>query len=224
MGGAATRRVDVPATPHELLDLAERMFAERGIEHVALTQIVAASRQRNRSALHYHFGSREGVLSALLDRRLAPINAKAETAATSRMFQGALKRARCLVPATGFYEWKAVPGQKRKQPWYLRLRGGGLFGFAGLYTPAGPQGDQPATCAIITTTANPLVALIHGRMPVILAPEAEGLWLDEGLDDPARLLPVLRPLAASLMEAWPVSTRVSSPASEGPALAEPLSG
>ena len=72
---------------------------------------------------------------------LAPINAKAETVATSRMFQAAVKHHRCLVPADGFYEWKPVPGQRRKQPYYLRLKGGGLFAFAGLYTPTdGPGG------------------------------------------------------------------------------------
>ncbi len=70
--GAATATVD------ELLNLAERLFAERGIENVALTQIVAASSQRNRSALHYHFGSRDGVLSAVLNRRLGPINHRRE--------------------------------------------------------------------------------------------------------------------------------------------------
>jgi AcrR family transcriptional regulator len=72
------QRDDASGTPDELLDLAERIFAKRGVENVALTQIVAASTQRNRSAMHYHFGSREGVLSALLDRRLAPINARRE--------------------------------------------------------------------------------------------------------------------------------------------------
>ncbi|HLK24317.1 MAG TPA: TetR family transcriptional regulator, partial [Caulobacteraceae bacterium] len=72
MGAADAIRASEPhGTTAELLDLAERMFAEGGVENVALTQIVAASSQRNRSALHYHFGSREGVLSALLDRRLA---------------------------------------------------------------------------------------------------------------------------------------------------------
>ncbi|MFI4975830.1 MAG: TetR/AcrR family transcriptional regulator [Caulobacterales bacterium] len=66
------------ATVDELLNVAERLFAERGVENVALTQIVAASSQRNRSALHYHFGSRGGLLTAVLDRRLAPINARRE--------------------------------------------------------------------------------------------------------------------------------------------------
>src|ERR1700722_18205110 len=72
MEGAAAATVD------ELLSVAERLFAERGIEYVALTQIVAASSQRNRSALHYHFGSRDGVLTAVLNRRLGPINPRRE--------------------------------------------------------------------------------------------------------------------------------------------------
>lgn len=68
------------STPLELLDIAERLFAERGVENVALIEIVAASGQKNRSALHYHFGSREGVLTAVLNRRLAPINERREAA------------------------------------------------------------------------------------------------------------------------------------------------
>jgi AcrR family transcriptional regulator len=74
------KRDDAERTPDQLLSIAERMFAEQGVENVALTQIVAASSQRNRSALHYHFGSREGVLTAVLSRRLVSINARRITA------------------------------------------------------------------------------------------------------------------------------------------------
>jgi putative SOS response-associated peptidase YedK len=155
---------------------------------------------------------------------LAPINAKAETVATSRMFEGAVKHARCLVPADGFYEWKPVPGQRRKQPYYLRLKGGGLFAFAGLYTPPDAGSAAPATCTIITTTANELAAAIHDRMPVILERDDEDRWADERVGDPAEVLPCLRPLPAGLMEAYPVSTLVSSPGNEGPRLVEPVSG
>lgn len=155
--------------------------------------------------------------------KLAPINAKAETVATSRMFQAAVKHHRCLVPADGFYEWKAVPGQKRKQPYYLRLKGGGLFGFAGLYTPADEGAEAPATCTIITTTPNELVAAIHNRMPVILERGDEGRWTDARVTDPSAVLPCLKPLPASLMEAHAVSALVSSPANEGPHLVDPAS-
>lgn len=155
--------------------------------------------------------------------KLAPINAKAETVATSPMFQAAVKRHRCLVPADGFYEWKAVPGQRRKQPYYLRLKGGGVFAFAGLYTPADAQAAAPATCTIITTTPNDLVASIHNRMPVILERGDEVRWSDARVIDPATVLPCLRPLPSSLMEGYPVSTLVSSPGNEGPRLVQPAS-
>ena len=154
---------------------------------------------------------------------LAPINAKAETVATSRMFQEALKRG--LVPADGFYEWKAVPGQKRKQPYYVRLKAGGLFAFAGLWTPgeAAAAGGR-ATCTIITTTPNELLAEIHSRMPVILERADEDRWLDPHATNTADVLPCLRPLPAERMEAYPVSSLVSSALNEGPQLVAPLSG
>jgi len=153
----------------------------------------------------------------------APINAKAETVATSRMFQAAVKHHRCLVPADGFYEWKPVPGERRKQPYYLRLKGGGLFAFAGLYTPADAQAGTPATYAIITTTPNEVVAPIYNRMPVILEPDHEGLWTDARVTDPATVLPCLRQPPADRMVGYPVSTLVSSPRNEGPRLVQPAS-
>jgi putative SOS response-associated peptidase YedK len=156
--------------------------------------------------------------------KLAPINAKAETVAASRMFQDAVKHGRCLIPADGFYEWKPVPGQKRKQPYFLRLKGGGLFAFAGLYTPANAQAGAPATCTIITTTPNELVAPIHNRMPAILDRGDEARWSDTGVTDSATVLSCLRPLPAPLMEAYPVSTLVSSPGNEGAQLVEPVAG
>ncbi len=154
--------------------------------------------------------------------KLAPINAKAETVATSGMFEAAVRRGRCLVPAAGFYEWQPVPGQKRKQPFYVRLKGGGLIGFAGLWTPPDPQTGAPPTCAIITTTANELLAQIHDRMPVILEPDDEARWLDASVTDPAHVLPCLRPLPADRLEVYPVSTLVSSPDTEGAQLVEPI--
>lgn len=151
----------------------------------------------------------------------APINAKAETLATSRMFQESLRRRRCLVPADGFYEWKAVAGQKRKQPWYVKVRDG-LFAFAGLWTPGAGAGVPP-TCAIITTAPNELLAEIHNRMPAILERSDEDRWLDPRVTDTAELSSCLRPLPSERMEAYPVSTLVSSPGNEGPELVEPLS-
>jgi len=176
------------------------------------------------------------------ESKLAPINARAETLLTGQMFREAVRRGRCLVPADGFYEWQAVPGQKRKQPYYVKLKGGGLFAFAGLWSPghtvlraAGRRGagappseangagetSSPPTCTIITTSANPLVAPIHNRMPVILDPSDEARWLDPGLTDPAAVSACLRPFPAERMEAYPVSALVSSPRNDGSELIEP---
>ena len=153
----------------------------------------------------------------------APINARAETLATSRMFQASLARGRCLVPADGFYEWSAVPGQKRKQPYYVKLKGGGLFAFAGLWAPASAESGARATCAIITTAPNELLAPIHDRMPVILQRAAEDRWLKGDPTDGADLLSGLGALPAERMEAYAVSTLVSSALNEGPELIEPVS-
>jgi putative SOS response-associated peptidase YedK len=150
----------------------------------------------------------------------APINAKAETLGTSRLFQESFRRGRCLVPADGFYEWKAVAGRTRRQPYYVKLKDG-LFAFAGLWSPAGRDGT-PASCAIVTTTPNELLVEIHDRMPAILERPDEGRWLDPRLAEEAELLSCLRPLPAERMEAFPVSALVSSPGNEGPELVEPL--
>jgi putative SOS response-associated peptidase YedK len=156
------------------------------------------------------------------DGKLAPINARAETVALSRLFGVAVREGRCLVPATGFYEWKPVPGQKRKQPYLVRLKGGAPFAFAGLWTPS-VAADVPPTCAIITTNANELLAPIHNRMPVILDPDDEALWLDPGPIAPIKVLPCLRAFPSERMEAIPVSSLVSSPSNDGPQVVEPVS-
>ena len=148
-----------------------------------------------------------------------PINAKAETLLEKPMWHGALARARCLIPADGYYEWRAIPGQKAKQPMYIRLKGGGLFAFAGLYAQ---DSDGTPTCAIITTTANALMAPIHHRMPVILDRTDEALWLDPAVRDPLALVPVLRPYPPEVMAAYPVGTLVNNVRNEGAALIEPL--
>ncbi len=154
--------------------------------------------------------------------KIAPINVRAETVATSRMVRDVLRYTRCLIPADGFYEWQAVPGLKRKRPHYFRLKGGGQFAFAGLYTPPRPDEDILATCAIITTIPNEVAAPIHNRMPVILDPSHERRWLNPFFVTAADVLRCLLPLPAEHMEAFPVSTLVSSPQQEGRQLIEPV--
>src|SRR4051812_15786822 len=106
------------------------------------------------------------------------INARAETAATRPAFRDAMKRRRCLIPADGFYEWQGRADNKRKQPHLIRMKDDRPFGFAGLWD-TWRRGDEPLeTFTILTTSPNELVANIHNRMPVIVAPQDFDRWLD----------------------------------------------
>lgn len=148
-----------------------------------------------------------------------PINAKVETAAVKPMFRHAFCKSRVLVPADAFYEWKEVGG--KKQPYLIRMRDKSPFGMAGLLEHwQGPDGDVK-TFAILTTAPNALMANIHNRMPAIIAPEQYDVWLDTDMADVEALLGMLGPYPERLMEAYPVSRKVNSPANDGPDLITP---
>jgi putative SOS response-associated peptidase YedK len=147
------------------------------------------------------------------------INARAETAPEKPAFRAAFKRRRCLVPATGFYEWQKRGD--RKQPYYITIGDQEPFGFAGLWEFwQGPDGSALETCTILTTDPNELMEPIHNRMPVIIAPEDYADWLGRGEDDPPHTLDqlrhLLRPYPATKMKATPVGTFVNNPRNEGP--------
>jgi putative SOS response-associated peptidase YedK len=152
-------------------------------------------------------------------QRPPPINARGESLLERPMFRGAVAHGRCLIPADGFYEWKAVPGRKTKQPMYIRLKGGDLFAFAGLYVQG--RDEVGETCVIVTTAANEVLAPIHERMPVILDRDAELRWLDRDLEDGQAALSYLRPVPPEQFEVYPVSSLVSSARNEGPELIQP---
>ena len=146
------------------------------------------------------------------------INARAETLAEKPSFRTALSRRRCLIPADGFYEWQDAPpaeGSSRKPPktpMHLHLTGSGLFAFAGLWDEwHAPDGSPLRSCTIITTSPNAVAAPIHDRMPVILTPEDDALWLDPAMTDTASLLSLLLPYPAALMDAYAVSRAVNTP-------------
>lgn len=139
------------------------------------------------------------------------INARAETVATRPAFRVALRKRRCLVVADGFYEWQERPSGK--QPYYLALKSLEPFGFAGLWDAwTSPEGKEIKSCTIITTEANELLRPIHDRMPVILIREAEAIWLDPAIQEPARLLPLLTSYPFDEMECYAVDTWVNNPA------------
>jgi len=149
------------------------------------------------------------------------INARSESVAEKPAFRTSFKKKRCLVLADGFYEWQKVAGGK-KQPWYFRLAGGDPFAFAGLWASWGKgEGEPIESCTLLTTDANELVRKVHHRMPVILDPADYDLWLDPEVGDRERLEPVLGAFDPAKMIAFPVSTRVNSPAHDDPSVIEP---
>jgi putative SOS response-associated peptidase YedK len=149
-----------------------------------------------------------------------PINARAETVATTGMFRDAFARRRCLVPVDAFYEWKPVANGK--QPYAIVRADGGPLAFAGLWEGfRSTSGEVTRSFAIITTRANAEMAAIHDRMPVILDPADWPLWLGEEAGDPAA---TLHPLADGALRLWPVSRAVNTPRNNGPTLLEPVTG
>lgn len=150
------------------------------------------------------------------------INARAETLAEKPIFRGLLKNKRCLVPASGFYEWKKEGGYK--QPYYIHLKDAPLFAFAGLYDIwHDADGQAYPTYTIITTDANDLMVPIHNRMPVILKPEDESRWLNGEPPAPDEMQAMLGPYSSGAMDAYPVSSRVNSPVEDDARLISPLS-
>src|SRR5215211_11533 len=209
-----------------------RLRGEEGFErfNIAPTQEVLAVVQ-----------NRDGRRARLLRWGLVPfwakqvntgltmINARAETIAGSSTYGGLVERGshRCLVVADGFYEWlKAEDPRQPRRPLRFSLAGGASFCFAGLWTTWRGAEDEPvASCTIVTTAANQLVAPVHDRMPVMLADAASwAAWLDPALDA-GGVAPLLAPLAAERMAVAPANPAMNSPDYDEPdSLVAPAAG
>jgi putative SOS response-associated peptidase YedK len=159
---------------------------------------------------------------------LKMINARVETAAEKPAFRTAMERFRCLIIADGFYEWQPRPGQP-KQPFWITRADHQPFAFAGLWSkwrPRSADGEfdrqAPAlrTCTILTAAANPAIASLHDRMPVILAPEEERAWLSPGTGA-ADLRSLLHGLSAEQTATTPVGTAVNDARYDGPECLDP---
>ncbi len=149
------------------------------------------------------------------------INARAETLQEKPAFRNAFRRRRCLVPASGFYEWQKQGA--RKQPWYVSLRDGNPFAIAGLWERRDMEdGSVLETCTLITTAANDVILPLHDRMPVIVAPEGYDLWLSPDLKETAPLAALLRPFPPEEMRAVAVGLRVNDPHHESKDCIAPL--
>jgi len=184
----------------------------------ATEQLVILSEGGHRQARWHHWGL---IPHWAKDKTIGykTINARGETVATKPAFRAALRQRRCLVPATGFYEWKVQEGGK--QPYLIKLRSGELFSFAGLWeTWTGPEGEL-RSFTIVTTEPNALMARIHDRMPVIIPRAQYAHWLDTALQDPAQIQPMIASYPAAELEAVPVGRAVNSTRNQGPELIEP---
>lgn len=219
---------------HDLLDLRwpERLEVQPRY-NVAPTQLAPVVRIEERA------GSGVRAMS-MLRWGLAPswsddlsigsrmINARSETAHEKPAFREAFRARRCIVPTSGFYEWREIPGRRTRQPSYIYpAEDRGVFLLAGLWEPWRDELECPGTFTILTTSPNEMIASFHDRMPVIIEPEAIGAWLGDGDQmgsaslDAAREL--LHPFPAERMRSHPVSTRVNTPGNDDPSLIEPVS-
>jgi putative SOS response-associated peptidase YedK len=144
------------------------------------------------------------------------INARSETVTEKPSFRAAFRRRRCLILADGFYEWKKVPGQKRKTPMYIHLASGKPFAFAGLWEFWQPDTTPVLSCTILTTAPNALMTPIHNRMPVILPEAKYEFWLSAAENEKHALLDCLKPYPADEMTAYPVTSFVNNPRNDTP--------
>lgn len=187
--------------------------------NIAPTQPVAIVREehrRRRFAL-----ARWGLVPAWVEdpkRFQLLINARSEGIAAKPAFKNAIRYRRCLVPASGFYEWRRQG--KARQPFWVRPRKGGPIGFAGLWeTWSDRDGGEIDSACIVTTAANATLAPIHARMPVVIAREDFEVWLKGETDEAMALL---APAPDGLLEAYPVGDRVNKADADDPGLLLPV--
>ncbi len=213
-------RYSLEARPDEIaeaFDLAET-FAFEARYNIAPTQSVPVVRVDNDSGRRRVATIRWGLTSHPGNPRPL-INARSETVDSKPSFRKSFRSRRCLVPATGFFEWQKLGGAK--QPFFIQRADRGLFAFAGIWDEALLGDGSPVEAfAILTTEPNRIMVPIHDRMPVLLAREAWATWLES--DTPGQLSALLVPAPDEVLTAFPVGNRVNSPANDDAACIEPL--
>lgn len=144
------------------------------------------------------------------------INARSETVFDKPSFKAAALRRRCLIPASGFFEWQKLG--KTSQPFFIHRRDGGPLAMAGIWSRSTFGTHSVVSCAILTTDAWPSIAGIHHRMPIMLDPDAWEAWLDPATSDVQALQRALRCIPEQLIAAHPVSRAVNTPTNDRPDL------
>jgi putative SOS response-associated peptidase YedK len=184
-----------------------------------LAVVAEADHSRHLTWLHWGFIP---FWSKGPDSRFSMINARAETLPEKPAYRTAFRKHRCIIVADGFYEWKNTA--EGKQPYFIQLKSGEPIGFAGLWDhwEAEDGNQQINSTTLITTQANDIMKPIHDRMPAIIPIEKTDQWLDPEVTGTKELSSLLDLSSNELIEAWPVSKRVNSPAHQGPELIRPL--
>lgn len=151
-------------------------------------------------------------------------NARSETVHEKPSFKAAFKSRRCLIPASGFYEWDKLG--KARQPYYMSRSDGRSMALAGLWEAWADRrtGEVLESCTILTTSANQTLGRIHDRMPVILEQHDCGLWLDQRVQRTEELTGLFKPAAEDILDMIPVSTYVNKVGHEGPECMAPVAG
>ncbi len=156
-----------------------------------------------------------------VDDRYRMINARAETVADKPAFRAPFRRRRCLVPADGYFEWKAGP--QRKQPYFIHRDDESPIFLAGLWDRWEKGEDGPLdSFAIVTTPASEHVANVHDRMPVIVDVDNHETWLNPDTEDVRSLLPLLKPQPGKELLLTPVSTYVNNPRNDDSRCLDPI--
>ncbi len=184
----------------------------------ATDQLVILEEGGRRVARWHHWGL---IPSWAKDKAIGykTINARGESVASKPAFRAALRQRRCLVPATGFYEWKVEDGGK--QPYLIRLRSGALFAFAGLWESWNGSEGEVRSFTIITAEPNALMARIYERMPAIIPRAQYARWLDPALRDPVQAQAMIASYPAGEMQAVPVGSAINNARNQGASLIEP---
>jgi putative SOS response-associated peptidase YedK len=212
-------------TSEQLLK-AYRLLAAPGLSpryNIAPSQQIAVVRQQNggdRELTYLQWGlvpswSKDSASSYKM------INARSETAHEKLSFKQAMRARRCIIPASGFYEWER--SGKEKIPHYIHLRDGEIMSLAGLWEKwKSPEGEFIETCTILTTAANSLIKKIHDRMPVILHRAEYDLWLNRQIDDIDRLTELFHSYPSDQLEEYVVSKGVNVPVNDNPSCIIPV--
>lgn len=189
--------------------------------NVAPTQQVPVVRQANDETRRIDLLRWGLIPSWAKEKTSGLINARSETVGSKPSFRQAFQQRRCILPASGFYEWQKRGAQKI--PHYIHMANNAIMPLAGIWEAwRSPEGQVIETCAILTTAAKGVVSAIHDRMPVILNVEDLDLWLDRQVQDPERLQRLLSAVPEEQIVAYPVSSLVNKPVNDSPECIRPI--